>query len=95
MKILVRAGERFKFRLPLAKLSPQTSRQAKGFYARLTGGQALPKFVYVDLSTIGRGVVEFTGMPGIRDLGETSIGIYQERDGVCVVTVVIEVVGKR
>jgi axial budding pattern protein 2 len=36
-----------------------------------------------------------SGVASFRDLGEMIVGIYGERDGVCVATVVIEVVSKR
>ena len=92
MKVLLRAGERFKFRVPV----PAGAAKAKGYYVKLTSGQALPKFVQLDLSGIAaKGVIEMSGVPTPRDIGEMTVGIYAEYDGSCAASVIIEVVGKR
>ena len=94
MKVLVRVGEKFKFRVPI----PATSlrRQSRGYQVKMTSGQALPKFLQADPSGINsKGVIELSGTASFRDLGEMVVGIYGEKDGVCVATVVIEVVSKR
>ena len=87
MKVLVRAGEKFKFRVPI----PESYRH-RGYHVKMTSGQPLPKFLQADPS---KGLLELSGIAGFRDLGEVIVGIYGERDGVCVATVVIEVVSKR
>ncbi len=70
--------------------------KAKGYYVKLTSGQALPKFVQLDLSGIAaKGVIEMSGVPTPRDIGEMTVGIYAEHDGSCAASVIIEVVGKR
>ena len=92
MKILVRIGEKFKFRVPI----PESYRQSRGYQVKMTSGQPLPKFLQADPSGIhSKGVLELSGIASFRDLGEMIIGIYGERDGICVATVVIEVVSKR
>jgi axial budding pattern protein 2 len=93
MRVLVRTGERFKFRVPI----PGTStNQARKYTVRLTSGQALPKFIHPDLNWISsKGVLELAGVATVRDLGEMVIGVYGEQDGVCVATVMLEIVGKR
>jgi axial budding pattern protein 2 len=96
MKILVRVGEKFKFRVPIPVTSPESYRQPRGYHVKMTSGQALPKFLQADPGGINsKGVLELSGIASFRDLGEMIVGIYGERDGVCVATVVIEVVSKR
>lgn len=93
MRVLVRTGERFKFRVPIPAASMN---QAKKYAVRLTSGQALPKFIHPDLNWISsKGVLELAGVATVRDLGELTIGVYGEQDGVCVATVVLEIVGRR
>ena len=92
MKVLVRIGEKFKFRVPI----PDSYRQTRGYHVKMTSGQPLPKFLQADPSGINsKGVLELSGIASFKDLGEMMVGIYGERDGVCVATVVIEVVSKR
>ncbi|KIM44917.1 hypothetical protein M413DRAFT_67650 [Hebeloma cylindrosporum] len=93
MRVLVRTGERFKFRVPIPAASVN---QGRKYAVRLTSGQALPKFIHPDLNWItSKGVLELSGLATARDLGEMVIGVYGEEDGVCVATVVLEIVGKR
>ena len=92
MKVLVRVGEKFKFRIPI----PESYRQPRGYHVKTASGQSLPKFLQADPSGINsKGVLELSGIASFRDLGEMIVGVYGERDGVCVATVVIEVVSKR
>ena len=92
MRVLVRVGEKFKFRVPI----PESCRQSRGYHVKAVSGQPLPKFLQADPSGISsKGVLELSGIASFRDLGEMIVGIYGERDGVCVATVVIEVVSKR
>ncbi|KAF8817545.1 hypothetical protein BYT27DRAFT_7153250 [Phlegmacium glaucopus] len=97
MKVLVRVGEKFKFRVPIpATSSSESYKQPRGYHVKMTSGQPLPKFVQADPSGINsKGVLELSGIASFRDLGEMTVGIYGERDGVCVATVVIEVVSMR
>jgi len=99
MKVLVRVGEKFKFRVPIPVTSSPDSesyRQPRGYRVKMTSGRPLPKFVQADPSGINsKGVLELSGIASFRDLGEIIVGIYGERDGVCVATVVIEVVSMR
>jgi axial budding pattern protein 2 len=93
MRVLVRTGERFKFRVPIPAASMN---QAKKYTVRLTSGRALPKFIHPDLNWISsKGVLELAGVATVRDLGELTIGVYGEQDGVCVATVMLEIVGRR
>lgn len=92
MKVLVRVGEKFKFRVPI----PESYRQRRGYHVKTASGQPLPKFLQADPTGIdSKGVLELSGIASFRDLGEMTVSIYGERDGVCVATVVIEVVSKR
>ncbi|KAJ3515530.1 hypothetical protein NLJ89_g1706 [Agrocybe chaxingu] len=92
MKVLVRTGEKFKFRVPIVS----TGGKGKGYYVKQISGQPLPKFIHPDLNGIGnKGVLELSGVATFKDIGDVSIGVYAEKDGACVATVVIEVVGKR
>jgi axial budding pattern protein 2 len=92
MRVLVRVGEKFKFRVPI----PESYRQRRGYHVKTASGQPLPKFLQADPTGINsKGVLELYGIASFRDLGEMIVGIYGERDGVCVATVVIEVVSKR
>ena len=92
MRVLVRVGEKFKFRVPI----PESYRQRRGYHVKTASGQPIPKFLQADPTGINsKGVLELSGVASFRDLGEMIVGIYGERDGVCVATVVIEVVSKR
>ncbi|KAF9485482.1 hypothetical protein BDN70DRAFT_795672 [Pholiota conissans] len=96
MKVLLRAGERFKFRVPMPAAERGKGGSSKGYYVKLMGGQALPKFIYPDLGGIGsKGVLELSGVPTPRDIGEVTVGVFADKDGACVASVIIEVVGKR
>jgi axial budding pattern protein 2 len=91
MRVLVRVGEKFKFRVPI----PESYRQPRSYHVKTVSGQPLPKFLQADPSGINsKGVLELSGIASFRDLGEMIVGIYGERNGVCVATVVIEVVSK-
>lgn len=90
MRVLIRAGERFKFRVPIP------GKHTKGLFVKLTSGQPLPKFIHADLNGISsKGALEFSGVATFHDLGERTVGIYAEKDGACIASVIIEVVGKR
>jgi len=96
IKVLVRTGERFKFRVPVPTTSREATGAAVGYHVKLTSGRALPKFIHVDLSRVeAKGALELTGVATFRDLGETSVGVYADGDGACVASMVIEVVSKR
>ena len=90
-RFLVRAGERFKFRVAV---TGDVGRQA--LVARLMSGQATPDFLRIDLegAVQRRGMVEFSGVPGVGDVGEVNLGVYTAADGVCVARIVVEVVGR-
>ncbi|KAF9525155.1 hypothetical protein CPB83DRAFT_909422 [Crepidotus variabilis] len=95
MKVLVRAGERFKFCVPLTA-SGDTSKSTNKYSVRLTSGHPLPRFIQSDLSGImTKGVLELVGVAGYKDLGEVTVGVFSESDDMCIATVVFEVVGKR
>lgn len=93
-KVVVRAGERFKFRLSVPSGSPDARKETKGYSVKMTSGQPLPKFMQADLSGINtRGVLELSGVPALRDMGEVAVGVYTE--GICIARAFVEVVGKR
>ncbi|KAF8159660.1 hypothetical protein B0H34DRAFT_796883 [Crassisporium funariophilum] len=94
MKVLVRIGEKFKFRVPVS--STASLGQNQGFQVRLISGQPLPKFLQADLSGISsKGMLEVSGTANFRDIGETAVGVYAVKDGLCMANIIIEVVGKR
>jgi axial budding pattern protein 2 len=91
-RVLVRAGERFKFRIPISLLSAA----GETCSIRLTSGQSLPKFIQSELSCVAtKELLELSGLATFRDLGEFNIGIFKETDGACLARIVLEVVGKR
>lgn len=91
-KVLIRAGEPFKFRVPIF---PTSGTAVEGYVVKLVSGQALPDFIQPDLSGIlTKGVLELSGIGTFRDLGILNVGVYTNV-GVCVASVIMEVVGKR
>lgn len=90
-KVLIRVGERFKFRVPIF---PTTGTMVESYSVKLISGQILPKFIQPDLSGISaKGVLELSGVATFRDLGVLNVGVYTNT-GICVASVVVEVVGK-
>ncbi|KAJ7043549.1 hypothetical protein C8F04DRAFT_1366400 [Mycena alexandri] len=93
MRTLVRAGEKFKFRVTVSLYSATSYKKGRKLEAKLMSGKPLPKFLHVDLKgNKHSGAVEFYGMPGPRDLGEFNVAVYTIDDGACVGRVVVEVV---
>jgi axial budding pattern protein 2 len=89
LRVLVRVGERFRFRLPV-----HAGVRGVGLTARRVSGEVLPAFLYADLD-IARGdkhqnTVKFWGVPRADDVGEVHVGVYAV-DGACVAQAVIEV----
>lgn len=94
MRVLVRVGEKIKFRLPIATISESYKTNRK-YEAKLTSGMPLPKFLRVDLNGIkDRGIVEFTGIAGVKDLGTIEVGVYAVTGGACMGKVIIEIAKK-
>ena len=89
LRVLVRVGERFRFRLPV-----RAGASAGGLTARRVSGELLPAFLYADLDvTRGdkhRDTVKFWGVPRADDVGDVYVGVYTA-NGVCVAEAVIEV----
>ena len=88
LRVLVRVGERFRFRLPVR------AGAGAGLVARRVSGELMPAFLYADLD-IARGdrhrdTVKFWGVPRADDIGEVHVGVYTA-NGVCVAQAVIEV----
>jgi axial budding pattern protein 2 len=89
LRVLVRVGERFRFRLPV-----RAGVSGGGLTARRVSGELLPAFLYADLD-VARGdkhqnTVKFWGVPRADDVGEVYVGVYAG-DGACVAQAVIEV----
>ncbi|KAH8997888.1 hypothetical protein EDB86DRAFT_2913913 [Lactarius hatsudake] len=89
LRVLVRVGERFRFRLPV-----RAGAGAGSLVARRVSGELLPAFLYADLD-VARGdrhrdTVKFWGVPRADDVGEVHVGVYSG-DGMCVAQAVIEV----
>jgi len=96
MKVLIRAGERFKFRVAIRQTSDNSNAESRDYSVKLTSGQPLPTFIRPDLSEIhNKGVLELSGMASLHDLGEKEVGVYAGHDGICIAIVMIEVVVKR
>jgi axial budding pattern protein 2 len=94
LRVLVRVGERFRFRLPVRVGAGATG--PGGLTARRVTGELLPAFLYADLE-IGRGdnqkhrdTVKFWGVPRAEDIGDVHVGVYAA-NGVCMGEAVIEV----
>ncbi|KAI9435256.1 hypothetical protein H4582DRAFT_2112366 [Lactarius indigo] len=91
LRVLVRVGERFRFRLPVRA---GAGAGVGGLFARRVSGELLPAFLYADLD-VARGdrhrdTVKFWGVPRADDVGEVHVGVYSG-DGMCVAQAVIEV----
>lgn len=95
LRMLVRAGERFKFRVPVV-FNPANLAEPPKLEARLISGDPLPKFLFADLTSGSKhkGGVEFSGVPTADDLGELMVGVYTCDDGVRVGRAFVEVVGR-
>ena len=89
LRVLVRVGERFRFRLPVPAGSG-----AGGLTARRVSGELLPAFLYADLDFARgdkhRDTVKFWGVPRVDDVGDVHVGVYAN-NGSCVAEAVIEV----
>ena len=93
LRFLVRAGEKFKFRVPMQHTSPQYRK----LEARLISGRALPSFLQAELKGFGgrsdeKKAVEFYGVPAESDIGELHVGVFNAEGGECLARVVVEVV---
>ena len=89
LRVLVRVGERFRFRLPV-----RAGASVGGLTARRVSGELLPAFLYADLDvTRGdkhRDTVKFWGVPRADDVGNVHVGVYTANRE-CVAEAVIEV----
>ena len=95
MRMLVRTGEKFKFRVPVQPSTTTLSKSIRKLEARLISGGPLPKFLLVDLDgNKKKGTVEFYGAPAAGDLGKLDVGVYSCDDGACIARVEVEVVGR-
>ncbi|KAG6374704.1 hypothetical protein JVT61DRAFT_4074 [Boletus reticuloceps] len=95
LRFLVRAGERFKFRVPMQPLS----QQYRKLEARLMSGRALPPFMQAELKGFwGKGdekkAVEFYGVPSEKDIGELHVGVFNAEGSECLARVVVEVIAR-
>lgn len=90
MKVQVKIGERFTFRVHITTKNGEYHK----LEARLTSGQPLPGFLRLDLTGYGvaRKAVEFHGVPGLGDIGELNVGVYEVDSGECLAKVVVQVV---
>ncbi|KAI0312580.1 hypothetical protein OF83DRAFT_1215465 [Amylostereum chailletii] len=104
LRVLVRVGERFRFRVHLTPAGVVAQRGGTLVARRmdLGGGKrgVLPAFLYADLDA-PKGVaaekhkhtVKFWGVPRAGDVGVVSVGMFEgESGGVCVGRAVVEVV---
>lgn len=91
LRVLVRVGERFRFRLPVRAAGAGAD---AGLVARRVSGELMPAFLYADLDVARaerhRDTVKFWGVPRADDVGEVHVGVYTA-NGVCVAQAVIEV----
>ncbi|KAI0259371.1 hypothetical protein BC834DRAFT_833608 [Gloeopeniophorella convolvens] len=92
LRVLVRVGERFRFRLPV-----RAGASSGSLSARRASGELLPAFLYADLDTARgdrhRDTVKFWGVPRADDVGEVHVGVYSA-ERVCVAQAVIEVLAR-
>jgi axial budding pattern protein 2 len=86
-RMLVRAGEKFKFRVIL-----EGDFAGRALEACLISGGPLPRFLEASIESSG--TVVFQGTPAAGDIGEANVGIYTSGDGECVGRVIVEVVGR-
>jgi axial budding pattern protein 2 len=95
VRMVVRTGEQFNFRVTLQATSATVSAQAKRqLDARLISGRPLPPFLHADLiSRKHRGSVEFYGLPSPRDIGDFDVGVYTE-DNTRIARVFLEIVAR-
>lgn len=94
-RFIVRTGERFKFRVPM---KTGVSSACPKLEARQISGQALPKFLQLELKGHTgevRKVVEFSSIPTEHDVGEIHVGVFNTDGGECLAKVVVEIVGSR
>ncbi|KAH7885808.1 hypothetical protein F5I97DRAFT_1875600 [Phlebopus sp. FC_14] len=94
-RILVRTGEKFKFRIPMQTFG----NQCRKLEARLTSGHALPSFMQVELKGYGgkgeeKKAVEFYGVPAEGDIGELHVGVFNVDGGDCLARVIVEVIAR-
>jgi axial budding pattern protein 2 len=93
--VLVKRGEKFKFRVPIKFSSPNAYKAVHKLEARLISGEPLPRFLHVDLSgSKEKETVEFYGTPSVGDLGKLHVGVYTCGDGVCVARIEVEILEK-
>ncbi|KAF8631868.1 hypothetical protein AX15_002138 [Amanita polypyramis BW_CC] len=87
-RVLVRMGERFKFRIPIPS-------QSRGIFyeLRLLSGGPLPQFLHHNFN-LKDGSIELHGIPNPRDLGIFDIGVYASGGESCVARTIIDVVGR-
>ncbi|KAI0040561.1 hypothetical protein FA95DRAFT_854262 [Auriscalpium vulgare] len=95
LRILVRVGERFRFRLHV-----KGSASAGTLSARRLSGTVLPAWMFADLdvkSGVGehrhKDTVKFWGTPKAEDVGEVCVGVYGT-EGECVGRAVVEVIAR-
>ena len=93
-RFLVRAGEKFKFRVPM-----HSSNQYRKLETRLISGRALPSYMQAELKGFGgkgdeKKAVEFYGVPAEGDIGELHVGVFNVEGGECLARVVVEVVAR-
>lgn len=94
-KVVVTAGEEFRFRV---KVATQTG-EYRQLEAKLTSGLALPPFIQLDPMSCGadgssRRAVEFYGAPNPGAIGNYSVGVYAVGDTKPVATVIVMVKGR-
>ncbi|KAF9266807.1 hypothetical protein L218DRAFT_955919 [Marasmius fiardii PR-910] len=89
VRMIVRVGEQFKFRVPLLG----GGKESRELEAKLMSGKRLPAFLRVDLSG-EMGNVEFYGLPGVKDLGDLDmrVCVKGDREGLCLARVLLQIV---
>ncbi|PFH51890.1 hypothetical protein AMATHDRAFT_58101 [Amanita thiersii Skay4041] len=92
MRVIVRTGEGFKFRLPVSALGG-TGTRAGMYEVRLTSGGPLPHFIRHDLD-VKHGCIELHGTPARRDLGSIELGVYEGSGSHCIAQAMIDVIGR-
>ncbi|THU97753.1 hypothetical protein K435DRAFT_965281 [Dendrothele bispora CBS 962.96] len=95
MRMIVRAGEDFKFRVTLPPTGSPRSAQYEKLAARLVSGESLPRFLHVDLHSNKRsGGIEFYGAASVSDVGDFEIVVCSTKDSeTCLARVLLQVAG--
>lgn len=95
-RMLVRTAELFRFRISLSLPPTSTVPLEIRVDSKNMGNMKMPRFLKTDFAAAAsagteKRVVEFSGVPLKRDIGEFNVGVYERGSDACVGRVLIEV----